>query len=267
VISHALPDALRHHVQLHPGFQQSQGDNSFPWTQLDSDLAGLQESVGSLGTFVQSVMRSDGALKNGIVTYDSLAPALLTAGLAPATAWAMGTTYLLGISVTINSNLYRCLVPHTSGVFATDLAAGDWVFVAALQAGPQGSAGTNGVGYGGTSATSLAITNNATEVFVTQAGLAYQVGSYIRASSAANGQNYMEGFVSVYAGTSLSIAVKSVGGTGTFADWRFTVAASPGTVDASAIQTGGRECLGKGRVATGVRLLWRSHPRRVGPIV
>jgi hypothetical protein len=54
------------------GFQQSQGDNSFPGTQLDADLAGLEASTASLDTFMQTVIRSDGALQNGIVTVDSL---------------------------------------------------------------------------------------------------------------------------------------------------------------------------------------------------
>lgn len=113
-------------------FQQSQGNNSFPGTQIDADFAGLQASLQSLDTFTQGVMRSDGALKNGVVTYDSLAPALQTAGLAPATAWLTGTVYAAGASVIQASSLYRALVAHTSGVFATDLAAGKWLFVSTL---------------------------------------------------------------------------------------------------------------------------------------
>lgn len=100
--------------------------------------------------------------------------------------------------------------------------------------GPQGPAGTNGsdgAGYGGTSATSLIIANSVTKVFTTQAGLAYQVGNYVRASSAANGANFMEGLVSAYAGTSLSIDVSKIGGSGTFADWAFQIAGAPGTGD------------------------------------
>ena len=64
------------------GFQQAQGDNSFPGTQLDADLAGLDTSISNLALFTRSVMRSDGALNNGIVTYDSLSPALQTAAAA-----------------------------------------------------------------------------------------------------------------------------------------------------------------------------------------
>lgn len=97
--------------------------------------------------------------------------------------------------------------------------------------GTNGTNGANGAGYGGTSATSLLIANSVTKVFTTQAGLAYQVGNYARASSAANGANFMEGLVSAYAGTSLSIDVTKIGGSGTFADWAFQIAGAPGTGD------------------------------------
>lgn len=114
------------------GFQQSQGDNSFPGTQLDADLAGLQDSIGAVAGFVKGITRSNGSLANGIVTYDSLSPGLQTAGLMPATAWAAATSYAGGASVVQNSALYRALVAHTSGLFATDLAAGKWLFIGTL---------------------------------------------------------------------------------------------------------------------------------------
>lgn len=114
------------------GFQQAQGNNSFPGTQLDADLAGLEAGTESLATFVQGVMRSDGALNNGIVTFDSLSPALQTAGIAPATAWLTGVSYKVNATVAINGNVYRTPTAHTSGVFAVDLTAGKWVFVVTL---------------------------------------------------------------------------------------------------------------------------------------
>jgi hypothetical protein len=58
------------------GFQQSQGNNSFPGTQLDADLAGLEDSIGGLSMFMRNVIRSDGKLNNGLVTFDSLSLAL-----------------------------------------------------------------------------------------------------------------------------------------------------------------------------------------------
>lgn len=41
-------------------------------------------------------------------------------------AWATGTSYYVGNTITNNGNYYRCLEDHTAGTFATDLAAGKW---------------------------------------------------------------------------------------------------------------------------------------------
>jgi hypothetical protein len=49
------------------GFQQAQGNNDFPGTQLDADLAGLTDSVKNLRDFLMGVMRADGTLANGSV--------------------------------------------------------------------------------------------------------------------------------------------------------------------------------------------------------
>lgn len=91
----------------------------------------------------------------------------------------------------------------------------------------QGALGPAGPGYGGTSTTSLAI-GTGSKSFTTQAGYAYQAGNYIRASSAADGTNYMEGTVTSYTSTSLVLNVSKVGGSGTKADWTFSIAGTPG---------------------------------------
>ncbi len=127
------------------GFQQAQGDNSFPGTQLDADLAGLQDSIENVAAFLEGFTRSDGALKNGVVTYDSLSPGLQINGLAPAVAWAAATSFKQGVAVVENSNLYRSTKAHTSSnSFAADLAAGFWTFVTAVQPGPEGPQGDPG---------------------------------------------------------------------------------------------------------------------------
>src|SRR6202008_1158900 len=98
--------------------------------------------------------------------------------------------------------------------------------------GAQGPTGATGAGYTATSATSLTIgTGSAT--FTTQAGLAYTAGARARASSAANGANYMEGLVTSYSGTSLVINVDTIGGSGTHADWNINLAGVPGPAGAT----------------------------------
>jgi hypothetical protein len=41
------------------------------------------------------------------------------------TAWLTGTLYLVSQIVATSTGIYKCLISHTSGVFATDLATGD----------------------------------------------------------------------------------------------------------------------------------------------
>lgn len=43
-----------------------------------------------------------------------------------AAAWATSTSYVVGNLVKQSNIVYRCLIAHTSGTFATDLAAGKW---------------------------------------------------------------------------------------------------------------------------------------------
>lgn len=111
------------------GFQQEQQDNPFPGTQLDADLARLVQSADATIDALKDVRRADGALKNGIVTNESLSTDV-TIGVQAATDWATGTAYAVNNTVYHDDALYRCLVAHTSGTFATDLAADKWEAIA-----------------------------------------------------------------------------------------------------------------------------------------
>jgi hypothetical protein len=204
----------------------------FPGQSLDLEFQDVKTTTDQVLANLKLIQRDDGALLNGVVTIDALSASLQTSGLAPANAWATGTYYAAGVSVVTNGGLYRALIAHTSGVFATDLAAVKWLLVTPLTVGVNGTNGTNGangMGYGGTSATSLAVATG-TKAFTTQTTLAYLAGGYVRASSAANGANFMEGTVTSYAGGVLTLNVTLIGGTGTFSDWTFATSGSPGSV-------------------------------------
>ncbi|WP_244623701.1 hypothetical protein [Bradyrhizobium cosmicum] len=102
-----------------------------------------------------------------------------------------------------------------------------WQLLASI--GATGNTGATGAGYGGTSTTSLAI-GTGSKVFTTQAGLAYANGARVRASSAANTANWMEGRVT-YSGTTLTMTADKTGGSGTLADWNLNVTGEPGAGD------------------------------------
>lgn len=67
--------------------------------------------------------------------------------------------------------------------------------------------------------------------FTTQAGLAYRAGARVRASSTVNTSNYMEGLVTSYSGTTLTVAISLVSGSGTFSSWNLSLAGDPGSGD------------------------------------
>jgi hypothetical protein len=97
--------------------------------------------------------------------------------------------------------------------------------------GPQGNPGVTGAtgpGYQATSATSLTIGTGA-KVFTTQAGLAYTVGARARAASNATPTNWMEGLVTAYSGTSLTVNVDLTNGSGSAADWNINLSGQQGT--------------------------------------
>lgn len=97
-------------------------------------------------------------------------------------------------------------------------------------------AGDTGASYAGSSTTSLTL-GTGTKAFTTQAGLAYQVGTRVRASDAANPTTkFLEGVVTSYVGTALTIASDYFVGTGTVADWKISVSGD-GAVEASASAT------------------------------
>jgi hypothetical protein len=59
---------------------------------------------------------------SGFITYKNELPAFATL-----TAWVTSTVYALGVIRKINGRVYECIEAHTSGTFATDLAAAKWI--------------------------------------------------------------------------------------------------------------------------------------------
>jgi hypothetical protein len=110
-------------------FEAQNPSAPIPGSAVDGELNNAKATFDGIRASLALIQRDDGALANGAVTYDTLSPSLQTAGLAPALPWVTGTAYSASASVTHGSAFYRCLVTHTSGTFATDLAAGKWVLI------------------------------------------------------------------------------------------------------------------------------------------
>jgi hypothetical protein len=190
--------------------------------QLPSSVGTLYTTPGSTMTIVKAIHLVNGT--GGAVT-----ARLNVKGTAAANAILPPITILAGGFATYADDGWR--VYNDQGQLLGVGAAG-----AAGADGADGADGTDGAGYGGTSTTSLAIATGS-KAFTTQAGLAYVVGSRVRAASAADPADFMEGVVTAYVTTTLTILVDLIGGTGTDADWSFSIAGEPGADGSSAIGT------------------------------
>jgi hypothetical protein len=111
-------------------FQEQYPDQSLPATPLDANLDAIGISIGQIVNRIALIQRDDGALKNQIVTIDSLSPAVvasLGSPLNPLGEWETDYNYERLDLVTVGVNTYICSVAHTSAVFDDDLDAGYWV--------------------------------------------------------------------------------------------------------------------------------------------
>lgn len=129
------------------GFQANNPSTPLPAQVLDIELLNIQEAISGLVTSVTNVRRSDGALKNQIVTLDALHPSIRTAALSPVSNWGAATAYGAGQVVIQDGSLWSAVEAHTSGDdFDTDEGDGLWTELAELPPGPQGPSGTLSVG-------------------------------------------------------------------------------------------------------------------------
>lgn len=86
--------------------------------------------------------------------------------------------------------------------------------------------------YSGTSTTSLLIATGA-KVFTTQSGKLWVAGQQLQIASNANNANYMHGAVTTYSGTTLTMSITDIGGSGTLADWNISISGTRGSTGAA----------------------------------
>jgi hypothetical protein len=121
----------------------------------------------------------------------------------------------------------------TTVVFRKNSASSaDWGEAVPLQSTVPGPAGDPAV-VTGTSTTSLAV-GTGEKVFTTQAGIQWATGQRLRAASAADVTNFMEGTAS-YSGTTLTLNVTLTGGSGTLDDWNIGIAGQPGQAGSAGV--------------------------------
>jgi len=123
----------------------------------------------------------------------------------------------------------------TADTFVGVTARTDWNINVSGNAGAAGPTGASGSSnFAGTSVTSNVV-GLGSLVFTTQAGLAFVVGTRTRFANSVSPANFVEGVITAYSGTSITVLADLVGGTGTFTSWNLSIAGQPGTGGGSAI--------------------------------
>lgn len=110
------------------GWQQNNPTRPLPAGPIDNDFASLRRTTSELIQALREVRRSDGALNNGMVTADSLAPQL-SLGFGFEGAWAAGTAYQTGGGVVYENAFYRADSQHTAAADAPPGDGGPWTFL------------------------------------------------------------------------------------------------------------------------------------------
>ena len=115
-------------------FQAASPTTPLPADKIEIEFNAIAQTTNEIITNLALIQRSDGALVNGVVTFDSLSTtvqALLGSEISPEGAWVTATAYAVMDLVDEGGSTYICAVAHTSGTFATDLTDDKWLLWAA----------------------------------------------------------------------------------------------------------------------------------------
>lgn len=172
---------------------------------------------------------------NGTKTFTtSLASTNTAFALGQRVRWASTvtpTTFVEGTVTSFSGTSMQVLVDTISG---TVTSINSWV------CSVSGGTGSTGLGYAGlTSATSQtpSVASKTFTTNLTSTQTAFAVGQRVRAASAANPTtNFMEGVITAFSGTTLTLSADFVGATPIAAtDWQFSTAGSVAVAGASSV--------------------------------
>jgi hypothetical protein len=116
------------------------GRSTIRTDRLDAELDALETTIAAIRANLSLLQRDDGKIRDAYVEAYNLSAACKAFVLATKWAarglWLTATAYAVNDLVDVAGAAYVCATAHTSGVFATDYAAGKWqIFTAASTAG------------------------------------------------------------------------------------------------------------------------------------
>lgn len=113
------------------GWQASYPIRPLPAQQVDNDFANASRAINQTIDALKDIRRSDGKLKNGIVTPDALSP-VFSLGFTFRGAWVEGESYIAGDGVVYDNVFYAAAVSHTSTMANAPGAGSTWTVLFSL---------------------------------------------------------------------------------------------------------------------------------------
>lgn len=113
-------------------FEATHPTDTKPGAELDSEFDTAAISINALIANLALIQRDDGLLANLSVHPQAIKAETLTlfnSSLNPRGSWLTATAYAVNDIVLQGTKTYVCLTAHTSGTFATDLAAEKWLVI------------------------------------------------------------------------------------------------------------------------------------------
>ncbi|MEW9585522.1 hypothetical protein [Paraburkholderia sp. DGU8] len=146
--------------------------------------------------------------------------------------------WILGTASTVSTNATNAAGSASAASTSASNAASS-ASAAGTSASNASTSATNAQNYAAaltaTSTTVVAI-GIGSKTFATQANKQFAVGQFVSAVSAGTPTNYMHGQVTAYSGTSLTVNVLDVGGSGSPSDWNISISGTQGTQGAQGPQ-------------------------------
>jgi hypothetical protein len=97
---------------------------------IDQNFDLVRVTLDQILNNLELIQRDDTEIANETIGYDQFKPEVAIL-FTPPTAWVTATAYTARVSTVFSGDsFYQALTTHTSGVFATDLAAGKWELIA-----------------------------------------------------------------------------------------------------------------------------------------
>lgn len=106
-------------------------------SSVDLEFNAVKATLDAVLANLAVIQNDDTTVKNASIGVNQMS-ASVALGFNPVKTWVTGTAFTASPASTVfnGSSIYICLVSHTGGVFATDLAAGKWQLILNLAAIP-----------------------------------------------------------------------------------------------------------------------------------